>query len=122
MNLPTRIRTARRKADLSQQALAKCLDVSRGAVSNWEGNGQARPSIDNLRGIAEVTKTSFDWLATGRGSIMPDASTASAPIIGSPEACDPMETRLLNLFRSISFNKRARFLEAITAMLVVMFD
>lgn len=58
----------------SQRVFAERLgDVTRGAVGNWErGAGIKR---ENLQRIAQVFGVSFDWLATGRGSMRPDAVT-----------------------------------------------
>lgn len=61
----------------SQQVFAKRLgNVTRGAVGNWElGKGIKR---ENLQRIANVFEVSFDWLATGRGTIQP-AQDDTAP-------------------------------------------
>jgi transcriptional regulator with XRE-family HTH domain len=58
-----RIRHVRKEAGLTQEGLAKRLDVTRGAVGNWElGQGVKR---ENLVAIAEALGVSVDWLATG---------------------------------------------------------
>ena len=45
--LGQRIREHRRRAGLSQEALARRMDVSRQAVTKWE-SGQSAPSTENL--------------------------------------------------------------------------
>lgn len=47
------IRKLRKQRDLSQEALAEKLNVTRQAVSQWE-RGNTQPDIDMLKSIAEV--------------------------------------------------------------------
>lgn len=50
------LKNARRRAGFgSQDALAKALGVSRGAVGNWE-NGTDRPSMENAERLAVLLK------------------------------------------------------------------
>ena len=48
MKLNEKIYTCRKKAGMSQEALAEKLGVSRQAISKWE-LGTALPELDNLR-------------------------------------------------------------------------
>lgn len=62
----SRIRYLRKELGLTQAAFAELLDVAtRGAVGNWERNQGIK--TENLQHIAMRTKSSFEWLATGRG-------------------------------------------------------
>lgn len=72
----------------SQQVFADQLgNVTRGAVGNWErGAGIKR---ENLQRIAKVFGVSFDWLATGRGSMRPDVA---------PDEPNPSEEEFLRLW------------------------
>lgn len=63
-----RIREIREERQLTQAAFAKRLDVTRGAVGNWEqGKGVKRES---LQSIATEFGVSFEWLATGSSSTL----------------------------------------------------
>lgn len=62
-----RVREARKLAKLTQEALALELNVSRGAVSQWETEGGTSPSVQNLASLARRSGMSFEYLATGRG-------------------------------------------------------
>ena len=64
MNLQEKILYCRKKAGLSQEALAEQLDVSRQAISKWE-TGEAAPEISKLILIAQVFNVSTDWLLSG---------------------------------------------------------
>ena len=53
MKLSEKIYYCRKKAGLSQDALAEKLDVSRQAISKWE-NGEAVPETGKLPGLAKM--------------------------------------------------------------------
>lgn len=96
--LNMRIRTARVRAGLTQQALADSVGVSRTAVSNWESStGGVRPTSEKLERICHSTNVSWEWLATGRGgvSVAPEA----APAVDAEIIDDLIERRLLRAFR-----------------------
>ena len=65
--LSDRIRSSRRRAKLSQAALASVVGVTPGAVAQLESVSGTKPGIDRLEKIALATKVPFDWLATGLG-------------------------------------------------------
>lgn len=72
-----RIREVREsRGALSQSEFASKLNrVTRGAVGNWErGKGIKR---ENLQAIADKFSVSFEWLASGRGSLNLDANAPS---------------------------------------------
>ena len=64
--LGQRIREHRRRAGLSQEALARRMDVSRQAVTKWE-SGQSAPSTENLFRLAELFGTTVDLLLPSEG-------------------------------------------------------
>lgn len=59
-----RIAELRERKGLSQEALAKILDVHETAVSHWE-NGFARPDMGRLPAIALALGVSVDALIRG---------------------------------------------------------
>lgn len=61
MKLKEKIYTCRKKAGLSQEALAERIGVSRQAVSKWE-TGDAEPELSKLRLLAQVLGVSADYL------------------------------------------------------------
>lgn len=50
----------------------------------------------------------------------PDAPEAPIATVNPAMARDFMESNLLDMFRAIPLDKRTRFMEAITAMLVIV--
>ena len=67
MSLGERIVELRTLCGLSQNQLAKAMEVSRQAVSKWE-TGQSAPDAMNMIRLAEVLETDVEYLTTGRRS------------------------------------------------------
>ncbi len=112
MRLSVRIRTARIRAGLSQAELGKKLGVGRTAVVNWESEvTSTRPSSERLEGICKVTGVSWEWLATGRG--LRDLASECVPAVDAELVEDPVERRLLEMFRATN----NRFQQALLALL-----
>lgn len=61
MKLSEKIYTCRKKAGLSQEALAEKLDVSRQAVSKWE-TAEATPELSKIPMMAKIFGVTADWL------------------------------------------------------------
>ena len=68
MDLASRIRSLRKKAQLTQAQLAEALSVSEQSVSKWE-NAQSAPDISLLPRIAKLLNTSNDYLLTGQENV-----------------------------------------------------
>ncbi len=99
MKLSTRIRVARHRARLSQEALAAKLGITRGAVANWECSVGALPATSRLELLAQVTGVCFEWLATGRGPVVYEQVLDDVPAVDAELVHDPDERRLLMAFR-----------------------
>lgn len=112
MQLAQRIRLARRKAKLSQEALAKLLGLQRSAVSNWESANPAQPAIANLIAVAKAANVSLDWLATGKGSMHTGHDPYQDVLAIDVEFTDtPHERDLLRAFRAMSHRSQIVFME-----------
>ena len=66
MKLQEKILYCRKKAGLSQEALAEQLGVSRQAVSKWE-TGDAVPEVNKLLLLANAFGVTTDWLLSDAG-------------------------------------------------------
>lgn len=62
MKIGERIKEARARQGMSQQALADFLGISRGAVGNWEKANSNNPETDRLSAIAKALNVSVAWL------------------------------------------------------------
>ena len=116
MKLSMRIRKARHQAGLSQQVLAERMGVTRGAVANWE-SAVAVPAARRLARIANVTGVSYEWLATGRGAMLPELGfeDPKTPAIDADFVDDPVERQLLDTFRMASMRARKAALDTLKA-------
>lgn len=65
MSIGERIAELRKELNISQEQLAKTLEVSRQAVSKWE-NDLTAPDTIKLIQLADVLDTEVEYLATGR--------------------------------------------------------
>lgn len=61
MTTGEKIRNLRKKANMSQDAFAEALEVSRQAVSKWENN-ETKPDAAKLILISELFHISIDYL------------------------------------------------------------
>ena len=68
MTLAERVYQARKKAGLSQEALADALGVTRQAVSKWE-TGKSVPDTENIRRMARVLAVSADYFLGDAGTL-----------------------------------------------------
>lgn len=65
MSLGDRILQLRTTKNLSQNQLAKLMEVSRQAVSKWE-TGQSVPDSLKMIKLADILETDIEYLSTGR--------------------------------------------------------
>ena len=112
----TRIRRARILRKLSQTQMSLCLGVHRSAVAQWEQPGGTAPSLEHIDRIAELLEVNFEWLATGRGRMKPDANHDPRERIPAEFARDVLEERLLFASRQLSEYKREAVLALIEAL------
>jgi SOS-response transcriptional repressor LexA len=79
--LGPRIRDARERAHLTQQALGRLCGVSRAAIAQWE-NGTTSPSLAHLQRAADALGVWVSWLTgenEGAGAAVPGEVSGSAP-------------------------------------------
>ncbi len=86
MKLNEKIYACRKKAGLSQEALAERIGVSRQAISKWE-TGEAAPEISKLPLLARVFGVTADWL-------LDDAAEPEEPIPDEEPVPEPESRRM----------------------------
>ena len=117
MKMQERIRRARRRAGLSQSALAEVVKVRRSAVSNWESASGVQPSMQNMVAIARACGVAIEWLGTGRGGMstdpeaMADIPTADAELVDAHE-----ERELLAAYRNLPRRSQNLLMELAQAL------
>lgn len=78
MKLNDKIWVCRKKAGLSQEALAEKIGVSRQAISKWE-TGEAAPEITKLPLLARTFGVTADWLLDDEAEFEEDAPEEESP-------------------------------------------
>lgn len=106
-----RCREARKRTGLSQEALAAELNVSRGAVAQWEMREGTWPSVENLSALARRSGLAFEYLGTGRGAKEFGPAVAEDPGAYDLQVESDQEADLLNRFRVMRASRRAALLE-----------
>lgn len=92
MKFNEKIVYCRKRAGLSQEALAERLGVSRQAVSKWE-NGESTPDLEKLSRMSKVFGVSADWLLSQEEPAEP------APTQRKPDWVDTLPGMLGRLVR-----------------------
>ena len=85
MTFGEKLQKLRTRAGLSQDQLAKLLDVSRQAVSKWERN-EAMPEVEKLVRISRQFGVSTDYLLLEE---LEEPETACGGPVGSGQAMVP---------------------------------
>ncbi len=112
MTLTQRIRLSRRHGGLSQATLADLVGVHRSAVSHWESTKPKKPNMGHLLAIAVACGVQFEWLATGRGTmLMAEQSHADAKAGNVVLVEDDQEVELLRAYRETSPQSRMVLVE-----------
>ena len=78
MKLSEKILYCRKKAMLSQEALAERLGVSRQAISKWE-TGEAMPEVTKLLQLAQTFGVTTDWLLNDDAPLPEPSPQPEAP-------------------------------------------
>ena len=89
MSFPQRLRELRKQRGLTQEELAKELDIAKSSVSMYE-NGNRKPSFEVLEMFADFFNVNLDIL---RGS---------EPVSAKAFKCTPEEETMIKKFRRLT--------------------
>lgn len=84
MNVAEKILQCRKKAGLSQEALAERIGVSRQAVSKWE-TGEAMPELPTVVALAKEFGVTTDWLLSDAEEIPAAEEPKTEPAPSRPK-------------------------------------
>lgn len=84
MHLAEKILQCRKKAGLSQEALAERIGVSRQAVSKWE-TGEAMPELSTVVALAKEFGVTTDWLLSDKEEIPAAETPKTEPTPSRPK-------------------------------------
>ena len=97
MSLDTKLRKLREQKGWSQMDVAHQLDISQSAYNKWEA-GQAKPTLQNLKKIAEIFEVNFLDLIQEQ---IPNVDLSNSTFEGNsyvvnPIVINPMESTVFN--------------------------
>lgn len=95
MKLQEKILYCRKKAGLSQEALAEKLGVSRQAISKWE-TGESTPEVGKLLLLARAFGVTTDWLLSEEEPVAEAAPVSEPEPEPQPEARPAQEASWLD--------------------------
>jgi hypothetical protein len=78
----------------SASALAKTIERSEGAVRKWL-RGESEPNVTDLRTLCDETRTSIEWLVTGRGPRAAPLAVAEPPAPYESTGRKPLDHTML---------------------------
>lgn len=77
MDTGERIKQARKRLELTQEAFGKLAGVSKAAVSQWE-SGRTKPERDALLSLKRKRGISPEWITSGKGEMFDTDNGADA--------------------------------------------
>lgn len=81
--LGDRLRAARDRVELTQEAAADILGITHAAIGSWERR-EAIPTLENLVACATAYSASLDWLVHGMGYNFDERVAALHPTLRDP--------------------------------------
>lgn len=117
-HLADRIRMARRLAGLTQSKAAQLLLVHRGTFGHWERGAGHQPTSANLLRLALILTVSYEWLATGRGSMRISSGNDVATERPDCIALSEGEEQLLLAVRRLPRHRRLSVIEFAYSLVV----
>ena len=119
MFFATNLQKLRKRENMSQEALAEKLDVTRQSVSKWE-SGASYPEMDKLISICKIFNVDMDTLVNGDVDI---DSLDKESSINTKDILDKFNTlmkKIVCLFESMSFKEIIEFLVTVFLLVIII--
>ena len=119
MNFASNLQKLRKRENMSQEALAEKLDVTRQSVSKWE-SGASYPEMDKLISICKIFNVDMDTLVNGDVDI---DSLDKESSINTKDILDKFNTlmkKIVCLFESMSFKEIIEFLVTVFLLVIII--
>ena len=120
MNFASNLQKLRKKANMSQEALAELLDVTRQSVSNWESSA-TYPEMDKLISICKIFNVDMDTLVNG--DVLEEKKQEKENTINTKDLLDKFNTlmkKIVCLFESMSFKEIIEFLITVFLLIIII--
>ncbi len=102
---------ARERAGITQRELARLMNVTRSACSQWEKSSIGGPQFVRLLQLAEILGVNYEWLATGFGHMERFVTSVKEPVSNYRVILTTDEKLLLELFRAMPTKRQQALLE-----------
>ena len=120
MNFASNLQKLRKKENMSQEALAERLDVTRQSVSKWE-SGASYPEMDKLISICKIFNVDMDTLVNG--DVLDEKKQDKETTINTKDLLDKFNTlmkKIVCLFESMSFKEIIEFLVTVFLLIIII--
>lgn len=120
MNFASNLQKLRKRENMSQEALAEKLDVTRQSVSKWE-SGASYPEMDKLISICKIFNVDMDTLVNGNVDELKKQDKDTS--INTKDLLDKFNTlmkKIVCLFESMSLKEIIEFLVTVFLLIVVI--
>lgn len=99
MELQDRIKLLREEKGLTQEELAKYLNVARATISGYETKGK-QPDIDKLIKMSNIFKVSLDYLICGK------VKNKSTDFIKHPDNESLIDDSVYNIYSQLDYTSK----------------
>lgn len=120
MNFASNLQKLRKRENMSQEALAEKLDVTRQSVSKWE-SGASYPEMDKLISICKIFNVDMDTLVNG--DVLDEEKQDKETTINTKDLLDKFNTlmkKIVCLFESMSFKEIIEFLVTVFLLIIII--
>ena len=120
MNFASNLQKLRKRENMSQEALAEKLDVTRQSVSKWE-SGASYPEMDKLISICKIFNVDMDTLVNG--DVLDEKKQDKETTINTKDILDKFNTlmkKIVFLFESMSFKEIIEFLVTVFLLIIII--
>ena len=120
MFFASNLQKLRKKENMSQEALAEKLDVTRQSVSKWE-SGASYPEMDKLISICKIFNVDMDTLVNG--DVLDEKKQDKETTINTKDLLDKFNTlmkKIVCLFESMSFKEIIEFLVTVFLLIIII--
>ena len=120
MFFASNLQKLRKRENMSQEALAERLDVTRQSVSKWE-SGASYPEMDKLISICKIFNVDMDTLVNG--DVLEEKTQEKETVINTKDLLDKFNTlmkKIVCLFESMSFKEIIEFLVTVFLLIIII--
>ena len=120
MKFCDKLQKIRKENNLTQEALADRLDVSRQAVSKWE-SGTAYPDTEKLIQISQIFNVSLDELINDNKEVNKANNNRKLNFKETLNVCFNFVENIFSMFFAMKFSEKFKFLLEMLGLIVIIY-